>query len=145
MLVGACNTVVDYGLFMLFFSLFNWDKNIAQIVSTMLAMANSYVINRYWTFHKTGHVKAREIGRFVIVNLLSLATTLLCLNLFHDVLYLHEGVNHLLKMLSVSFRLQGDFSVLFCKVLASPFSMLVNFLGNRFWVFASERTEKKES
>lgn len=143
MLVGVFNTAVDYGLFMLFFSLFNWDKNIAQILATGFAMANSYLINRYWTFHKTGHVKVGEVGRFIVVNILSLLTTLLCLNLFHDVFYLHDLLNRLLQRAGLSFRLEGDVSVLFCKVLASPFSMAVNFLGNRFWVFGNESKQKK--
>jgi len=142
MLVGIFNTAVDYGLFMLFFSLFNWDKNIAQVLATGFAMANSYLINRYWTFHKTGHVQVKEVGRFLVVNILSLLTTLLCLNLFHDVFYLHELFNRLLGLTNVSFRLEGDISVLFCKVLASPFSLMVNFLGNRFWVFGNEKKQK---
>ena len=143
MLVGLFNTAVDYGLFMLFFSLFNWDKNIAQILATGFAMANSYLINRYWTFHKTGHVEITEVGRFLVVNILSLLTTLLCLNLFHDVFYLHDLLNRLLQRAGLSFRLEGDVSVLLCKVLASPFSMAVNFLGNRFWVFGNESKQKK--
>jgi len=142
--VGVFNTVIDYGLFFLFFSIFGLDKNIAQILATALAMTNSYLINRYWTFEKSGNVRGGEIWKFIIVNILSLLTTLLCLNLFYDALHLHEVANHLLTLLNIPFTLTGDLGVLFCKILAMPFSLAVNFLGNRLWVFA-EKDKKKSA
>ncbi len=141
-LVGVLNTALDYGLFFLFFSLLGMDKNPAQVLATLFAMTNSYLVNRYWTFGKTGGVSGREIWRFIIVNLLSLLTTLFCLNLFYDYLKVYVSVNGLLSLLSVPFSLEGDLAVLFCKVLAMPFSLAVNFLGNRLWVF-QEKKEKK--
>ncbi|MBE7022546.1 MAG: GtrA family protein [Ruminococcaceae bacterium] len=137
--VGTCNTVLDYGVFLLLFSVFGWDKNPAQICATGLAMTSSYLVNRYWTFHKTGSVHAGEIGRFILVNLMSLATILLCLNIFYDLLALYTYANHLLAHLGFDFQLEGDTAVLFCKVLSTPFSMTVNFLGNRLWVFRSKK------
>lgn len=134
-LVGVANTALDYLLFFVFMSLCRLDKNIAQILATGLAMTNSYLVNRYWTFKKTGGVKGGEIWRFILVNLLSLLTTLLCLNLFHDWLGVYKPVNRLLIMLGIPFTLQGDIAVMFCKLLATPFSLAVNFLGNRLWVF----------
>ncbi len=133
--VGVVNTLLDYGLFYLFLSVCGLDKNLAQIFATALAMTNSYLVNRYWTFEKKGGVKAGEIVRFVIVNLLSLLTTLLCLNLFYDVLSLHHVCNNLLALCGMEYQLSGDVAILFCKALAMPFSLAVNFLGNRLWVF----------
>lgn len=133
--VGIFNTVLDYGLFFIFFSLCRLDKNIAQILATGLAMLNSYILNKYWTFQKSGMVKGREVARFITVNLLALLTVLLCLNLFYDVLALYEPVNRLLVMFNASFTLSGESAVLFCKLMAMPFSFTVNFLGNRLWVF----------
>lgn len=134
-LVGVVNTLLDYVLFFVFFSLCNFDKNIAQILATAIAMTNSYLVNRYWTFQQTGGVKGQEIGRFIVVNILSLLTTLLFLNLFYDWLALHTLANQLLSFLNIPFMLLGDWAVMFCKVLVMPFSLGVNFLGNRLWVF----------
>lgn len=134
-LVGLFNTALDYGLFFIFFSLGRFDKNVAQICATALAMTNSYLVNRYWTFRKDGGIRLGEIWRFMAVNLASLLTTLGCLNLFYDMLALHEIVNHLFTVMGVSYSLEGDSAVLFCKLLAIPFSLAVNFLGNRLWVF----------
>lgn len=140
--VGVLNTLIDYGMFFLFFSLFKLDKNMAQALATLIAMTNSYLVNRYWTFEKSGVVRGTEIGRFIVVNLLSLLTTLLCLNLFYDVLRLHETANRLLGFCGVFFILSGDLGVLFCKILAMPFSLAVNFLGNRMWVFREKKKKK---
>lgn len=143
-LVGTLNTVIDYGLFFVLFALLGANKNFAQTVASLVAMTNSYLINRYWTFEKAGSIRGREIWRFAFVNLLSLGVTLLCLNLFYDVLSLHEAANRMLFSLGARYMLAGDVAVLFCKVLSMPFSMAVNFLGNKLWVFAGAE-EKNEA
>ncbi len=134
-IAGVINTVLDYLLFFLFFSVCNWDKNIAQILATSFAMANSYLLNRYWTFGQTGMIRTKEIWKFIVVNFLSLLTTLLCLNLFYDAWHLYEVINAALHRLHIAFALRGESAVLACKVLAFPFSSAINFLGNRLWVF----------
>lgn len=141
-LVGVCNTALDYGLFYVFLSLLHFDKNVAQILATALAMVNSYLVNRYWTFNKTGTVQGREIWKFIGVNLLSLLTTLACLNLFHDVMALYIPANRVLSALGLNYQLSDKAAVMFCKLLAMPFSLAVNFLGNRLWVFRSTDEEK---
>ncbi len=140
-LVGVLNTALDYGLFYVFFSFLNLDKNLAQILATAGAMTNSYLVNRYWTFQKSGGVRYGEIWRFLAVNALSLLTTLLCLNLFYDVLHLYTVLNGILAALGISYVLENDMAVLFSKVLAMPFSLAVNFLGNRLWVFREKRSQ----
>lgn len=143
--VGVCNTALDYGLFYVFLSLAHLDKNAAQILATVLAMVNSYLVNRYWTFNKTGSVKGQEIWKFIGVNILSLITTLVCLNLFHDVLSLHLFANRVFEFLGIGYRLSGKAAVMFCKLLAMPFSLAVNFLGNRLWVFRAGEEERKKA
>ncbi len=140
--VGFLNTLIDYSLFFVLFSLLGLDKNIAQIFSTAIAMTNSYLLNRYFTFKKGGSVRLSEMVRFVFVNLMSLGVTLLCLNLFYDVFALHLVWNRAIEALSLPFFLEGDTAVMACKVLATPFSVLVNFLGNKLWVFREKSEEK---
>jgi len=142
--VGVLNTALDYGLFYLFFALCSWDKNPAQIVATALAMTNSYLLNRYWTFGKSGHVQSVEIGKFIFVNILALLTTLLCLYVFYDLLHVHTLCSRLLACLGAGLTLSDNMGVMLAKVLAAPFSLAVNFLGNKFWVFKVQgvQTEK---
>ena len=133
--IGILNTVLDWFLFWAFLSLLGLDKNVAQILATALAMTNSYFLNRYWTFKKTGAVKVSEMGKFIIVNLVSLGVNLLCLNLFCDVFKLQNIANEFLYAVKINYELTGDMAVMFCKLCAVPFSLAVNFLGNKLWVF----------
>ncbi len=141
-LIGIANTAIDYLLFFVFFSLLNLDKNLAQVLATAIAMTNSYFFNRYWTFGKKGKVKVDEMWKFIIVNLVSMGVTILCLNLFSDVFHLYRFANQLLSAAGIGFQLTGDNAVLFCKVAAIPFSLAVNFLGNRLWVFGKQSKEE---
>ncbi len=137
--IGIMNTLIDYLLFALFFSICNFDKSLAQVFATLIAMTNSYLLNRYFTFGKKGSVKVGEMWKFIIVNLVSMGVTIILLSLFYDVLHLERLANHLLGAVSVPFKLTGDLAVIFCKILATPFSLAVNFLGNRLWVFGSKK------
>lgn len=137
-LVGLLNTCLDYGLFFVFFSLLDLDKNLAQVCATVLAMANSYFWNRYWTFERKGKAQVNEMWKFVVINLISMSVTLLLMNLFYDFVHLERAANALLAHTSFAFRLEGDLAVMFCKLVAMPFSLAVNFLGNRLWVFHGE-------
>ncbi len=137
-LIGILNTALDYGLFFVFFSLLKLDKNLAQVFSTAIAMTNSYLFNRYWTFEQKGKVQANEMWKFIVINLVSMGVTLLCLNLFYDILHLERLANALLSCTALAFRLEGNSAVMFCKLAAMPFSLAVNFLGNRLWVFRNK-------
>ena len=134
-IIGLFNTSLDYFLFWVFLSLAGFDKNIAQILATAIAMTNSYFCNRYWTFGKTGAVKLSEMWKFVVVNMCSLGVNLICLNLFCDVLKVYEWANAILLAMNIDFVLAGDNAIMFCKLCAIPFSLAVNFLGNKLWVF----------
>ena len=134
--IGVMNTAIDYLLFALFFGLCNFDKSIAQVFATAIAMTNSYILNRYFTFGKKGSVKLNEMWKFIVVNLVSMTVTILLLNLFYDIMHLERLANYILSSFT-DFTLSKDMAVLFCKLVATPFSLAVNFLGNRLWVFAS--------
>lgn len=141
--IGAFNTVLDYVLFFLFFSILNINKTMAQVFATAIAMTNSYVFNRYWTFGRRGMIRADEIIKFVVVNFVAMSVTIICLHLFYDFLHAECLVNYLLSLTNISYRLSGDSSVMFCKLISMPFSLIVNFLGNRLWVF-KKNSDKKE-
>ncbi len=138
-MVGSVSTLLDYGSFFVFFSLLNFDKNLAQVFATGISMINAFLMNRHWTFRKSGAIQGREVMRFIVVNLLSLGVTLLCLNLFHDIIFLHDLVNKLLAGVGIPFAFTGDLGVLLCKLTATPFSWAVNFFGNRLWVFGEKK------
>lgn len=140
--VGLLNTLVDYAVFYILIAFVDANKTIAQIFATAAAMCGSYAINRRWTFGEHGRVKKRQILKFVVTNLVAMTCTILFMNFFHDVIYLHDWTNNLLKNAKISFTLSEDMGKMYCKVIASLLSMVVNFIGNKFWVFNGNKAAK---
>lgn len=136
-LVGIFNTLVDYAVFYIMLAFLNLDKSISQVVATVVAMCGSYIINRNWTFKAVGNNKV-QIVKFILTNIVSMSLTIIFMEIFHELLYVHEWANSLLSLVGITYRLDGDIGVMFCKVAASLLSLVVNFLGNKFWVFAKK-------
>lgn len=134
-IIGVLNTLLDFLMFFVFFNLVGINKNVAQVFSTAIAMTHSYLWNRYWTFGQKGGVRVSEMWKFIVVNLVSMGVNIVCLNLFYDVLHLEFLANWALGAVGLGWTLNDKMSVFFCKILAVPFVLAVNYLGNRVWVF----------
>lgn len=112
-LVGIINTAVDFVIFtLLTFS--GLHHLISQIISYSCGMVNSYLLNKSWTFKHKKKSSGREAVKFIVVNIIALSIALLFLYIFRDLMGMH---------------------VLLSKVFATGFSVVVNFVGNKFWVF----------
>jgi len=108
------NTAVDFGVFMILNRYLGLVYAMSQVISYSCGMVNSYFLNKFWTFQKREGFTAIEVTKFILVNLSSLGISLL-------VLYILQS--------------KWSWEVLPSKVLATGFSVGVNFLGNKFWVF----------
>lgn len=80
--IGVFNTIVHFGILNVLFAVVglsgSWSTGIAFVVATM----GSYFLNRHWTFAiKHGHGLVRESVMFFGVNLVSLAVTLVVVEL----------------------------------------------------------------
>ena len=139
--VGVFNTAVDYIVFYVMLAFFNADKNISQIFATAVAMCGSYIINKYWTFSQKAKKSNTRIIKFILTNIISMSCTIIFMNIFHDVWHIDEWANLLISFTGLSYRLDADMGVMICKILASCLSFVINFIGNKFWVF----NEKKDS
>ncbi|SFA50139.1 Putative flippase GtrA (transmembrane translocase of bactoprenol-linked glucose) [Parageobacillus thermantarcticus] len=115
-LVGVGNTLVDFIVFFLLTS-FGVSVLLAQVCSYTAGVVNSYVWNRMWTFQVKRKANIGEFFRFLIVNVMSLAMTLLLLFLCRDVWHWPLFVG---------------------KLIATLGGIAVNFAGSRFWVFTSK-------
>lgn len=126
-LVGILNTLVDFVAFTLLIAI-GLSNTLSQCLSYSAGIANSYVLNRRWTFaadsssqpDASAHSARRavdlgQLGRFLTVNLITLGLSLLLLHLFNGVWGLH---------------------VLVAKAIALVFTTMVNFAGSKLWVFA---------
>jgi len=141
-LVGCCNTLVDYGVFYLMITAVNLHKSISQVIATAVAMCVSFLLNRKWTFQKAGTGNLAEIGKFIAVNLVSMLVVIVFTHLFYDILHIENLANAMLSAFGVSFAFEGDNAVMIAKLFASVFSVIVNFIGNKFWVFRTKKEEK---
>jgi len=112
--VGIMNTAVDFGVFMILNHYLGLIYAVSQVISYSCGMVNSYFLNKFWTFQKREGFTAIEVTKFILVNVCSLGVSLL-------VLYILQS--------------KWSWEVLPSKVLATGFSVGVNFLGNKFWVF----------
>lgn len=141
--VGFFNTLIDYGVFYLLIAFLNADKSIAQIFATAVAMCGSYIGNKKWTFGEKGKTTKKHIVRFLVTNLISMCSTIVFMTLFHDVIHIHLWANGILNALKIPYILDGNIGVLFCKVLASCISLIINFFGNKFWVFSIHEEKQR--
>src|SRR6266567_1973182 len=111
-LVGVLNTGVDVAIFFLL----TWlgiPYVAAQVVSYSSGAANSYLLNKVWTFRSCG-LSYAEIVRFVVVNLASLGISVVILSLLHE---------------------RTGFTLAAAKGGATVCALAANFLGNKLWVF----------
>jgi putative flippase GtrA len=113
-LVGLLNTGVDVAIF----SLLVWlDVSYlsAQVVSYCCGAANSYLLNKLWTFKSCG-LSYAEMVRFAAVNLISLGMAMALLALLQD---------------------QAGMGLARAKAVATLGALAANFIGNKLWVFRS--------
>ncbi|AVM08486.1 GtrA family protein [Bacillus velezensis] len=110
--VGVGNTLIDFGVFFLLAAC-HVPYLPAQICSYSAGIINSYVWNRKWTFRVNRKADGKEIMRFLMINLAASGITFLLLYAFQ----------------------KGGCSLLVSKFAATIGGMMMNFIGNRIWVF----------
>ncbi len=139
-LVGVLNTLVDNLIFAGLLVL-GLNRNVSKIISYSAATLHSYIWNKHWTFQNKEKKHGQLLSKFVVVNLISLGASLVVLNIFS-----HFGSWLLISLLG-HLHLQVDLmktsEILANLIVAGPVSILVNFLGNRLWVFRDSGTDKK--
>lgn len=123
--VGAINTGIDFTVFAI---LFGWGISLlpAHALSYSCGILNSFFLNRKWTFKEKGTSQSlrgsarrqgRQLVRFIVLNLFSLTTT---------------------YGLLVWFHYNWGWPMLLSRLMAVVFSLAINFLGSRLWVFRQD-------
>jgi len=113
--VGIVNTGVDFGIYTLLVTL-GMNFAVAQVISYSCGMLTSYILNSRWTFQDKRDSAGRVVA-FILVNVVALLVSIgiqaLCIKTF-------------------------GLSELIAKAVSLPFSIVVNFAGNRLFVFKKE-------
>ncbi|WP_210608330.1 GtrA family protein [Priestia flexa] len=81
--VGVLNTIMDLVVYMLLTS-FGMYYLVAQCLSYGTGVANSYMLNRKWTFQRKEPSTAKEVIKFLAVNLVTFICSSLILLLCHE-------------------------------------------------------------
>lgn len=110
-LVGIVNTLVDFAVFTVL-TFFGTHYMLSQVISYSCGVVNSFIMNKYWTFGAKSTPHGDEILKFIAVNVVSLGVSL-----------------------TVLYPLKPQLGVFSAKIIATLFSMMVNFLGSKLWVF----------
>lgn len=136
-LVGVLNTLVDFIVFQLLNLLLGWPAYISQVISYSCGVANSYIFNSRWTFRETRQKSVREVVLFIAVNLVSLGVSLGVMWLMKNVFGVTNAwAAERIPAFAQSF-VTGD---TVAKLIATVFSVIVNYIGNRLFVF-NRKTE----
>jgi len=115
-LVGGINTLVDSAVFSLcFYIIFKQNTALQPIAFALgytFGLICSYILNKLWTF-KEKSTSSKQIIVFIIINIVAFSLGL--------------GELSLLKTVSII--------GIEAKLLSVPLTLLVNFIGNKLFVF----------
>ncbi len=138
-IVGVLNTLVDFLVFQALNLLLGWTY-LAQVVGYCCGIVNSYAWNSNWTFRDVRTRSAREITLFLIVNLVSLGVSLGVMWFCRTVLVIDDAWVSCWIPAFLSSFIKGD---TVCKLIAMPFAIVVNYAGNRLFVFKESEGAKE--
>lgn len=116
-IVGLSNTLIDFLIYVVLtrtVAFFATYFLLANVLSFGIAVTNSYIWNRRWTFRSTDAKRFQQYMKFFIVNI--------------GGLLLNTGLLSLLVYKFGVYDIMG-------KVIAIVISLAWNFLLNRIWVF----------
>lgn len=122
-LIGVMNTIVHYLTFIIFFKFVGIHMILASTIGYTLGVANSFFLNRKWTFQVKGEKWKIEAFKFFLVNAFSLAINLVLLDSLVKYVYLSPELSQILAIIG---------------------SLTVNFWGNKMWTFKPNKSKINE-
>ncbi|MEL7644778.1 MAG: GtrA family protein [Anaerolineaceae bacterium] len=132
LLVGASNTLIDFGLMNLFSGWLRMPLVLAQAFSFILAVINSYALNRLWVYPETeAKSLADQFSKFALINAAGLALRTLTI----------PPVDSWFRRLIIAQNIQlfdlsaQTLSRNFALAVILPLTMILNYLANRYWTF----------
>src|SRR3989344_1556963 len=127
--VGSLNAVLDFGLLNLLSFMFKIYSGpmlaVFNIFSVAIAMTNSYLMNKFWSFQSQGPVTKKEFTRFFFVSLITISVNTL-------VVYI------LTTSITPPESLSKEVWENIAKLAAVPVTLVFNFCGYKFIVFKKE-------
>lgn len=130
-IIGVLNTSIDIGVFMLLKYIFQISNQsdwliLINLISIVIAIIFSYFANKYFTFQHKAKTNTKEITSFLIVNVVGFLVNTSILRVIISILP-NEITIPLIPFL-IDPALIG-------KILGTAGSMVVSFIGYKFFVF----------
>lgn len=124
-LTGLLNTLIDFGVFNLLLTLTGVQTplgiGVINTLAVSLAMSNSYLLNRSWTF-PAHHRKNGQLQRFIMASVIGIL--------------INSSTVILIARLPIGTVLSPYLFLNAAKILGALLSTSWNFLAYRHWVFA---------
>jgi putative flippase GtrA len=130
--IGIINTSIDIGVFMFLKYILQISNQsdwiiILNLISIVLAIIFSYFANKYFTFQHKARSDTKEVFRFLIVNLFGFLINTTILRITITLLPTE------IILPSLPFLIDP---ALIGKILGTAGSMIVSFIGYKFFVFS---------
>lgn len=116
-LVGALNTGVDLGFYLIFNRLLHIYYLTSKVLSFAIAASNSYILNKTWTFRNKDKNYAKQFLQFLVVSSVGLALNATMMYLLVSIVHLSDMISFFLAVLTV---------------------MTWNFFANKYWTFKEQ-------
>jgi len=123
-IVGFVSFTIDAGLYLLLTRALGVFYIYAKVTSFCIAAANSYILNRRWTFQSTSPDRLRQFAQFLVVASTGAGMNAGIMYLLHGRLRIHD---------------------MHAFLVAVGVVMFWNFLVNRAWTFRHHPGEQHES
>ncbi|MCF8278682.1 MAG: GtrA family protein [Flavobacteriales bacterium] len=138
-MIGVLAVLVDLGCYYLLLNLipeqlfgFAPNESVAKSISFLCGMSVTYTLNKIWTWKKRDSSKSR-MAKFVTLYGLSLVMNVLVNS---SLLFL---LHHFADILNLPYKYFIAF------IGATGFSAVMNFLGQKFWVFKGDEPETPQA
>ncbi len=130
LIVGTISSIVDFGFLNLFTLVFHWSLIVAQALSFLLAVINSYTWNHYWTYPDSRSKSIwQQFFQFVMVNLVGIGIRTVLISSLNG-LFINKLSN--ISILGLSDQVLSQNLALACSVIVV---MVWNYFINRYWTF----------
>ncbi|KKQ22164.1 hypothetical protein A2999_00795 [Candidatus Wolfebacteria bacterium RIFCSPLOWO2_01_FULL_38_11] len=146
--VGVINTAVDFIVlniliyfgFTLAFVVLGQEFLVANVISVAVAMVNSFILNKQWTFKAETANIYLEIVKFIVVTVIGMFVVhqIIFNVLYYNLPAISSAVISIVNILRLNSIFSNEFVRLnFAKSIAIVASLIWNFVGYKFIVFKS--------
>jgi len=141
-LVGSFNTLVDFGVLNVLMFIFGITAGAGfaafKAISFSVATANSYILNKRWTFRDKTKSDTTEVGQFALISIIGVtinvgAATLIATFVTPITPFIELG-NFFLNLVNITMT-TGQVWANIATATATAISLIWNFLGYKFIVF----------